>query len=1509
MIRDALVVGINTYSYERLPSLTAPAIDAEAIAKLLEQYGQFNVKRLPSVKDKGNNTARVGQKTSVTLTQLEEAIVQLFKPEGKNAPDTALLYFSGHGLRKNRGIQQGFLATSNANPDLDNWGLSLQWLRQLLQDSEVKQQIIWLDCCYSGELLNFAEADPGDRGKGRDRCFIAASREFEVAYEAIGSSHSVLTEALLQGLDPQRSPGAWVTNYTLIDFLHHHWDNYPQRPIFANSGSAIDLTRTWQQQKQESGYAVTGSVCPYRGLQYFDCKESDAKYFFGREALTDQLLEKVRSSNFLAILGASGSGKSSVVRAGLLYQIQLGRRLSGSDNWSIKIFRPGEHPLQSLALAFLDSGLSAIDRASQLATAEELLAKGGVGLGQIINAADPERVVLVADQFEEAFTLCQDIEERQKFFECLLSALSHTNNKLCLVLTMRADFFGKCAEQEYSGLAQQIQRHLVTVTPMRRDELEQAITAPALKVGLQVQSELVQQIIADVEGSPGSLPLLQYTLTELWQQQEFTLAAYTRLGGVKGTLEKRATEVYESLSSEEQPIAKRIFLELTQLGEGTEDTRRRVLLQNLVSSSQEEAAVERVISKLAAENVRLVVTSTLVGKGAESGRLAVVDVAHEALIRNWSLLRQWLNENREALRQQRKIESDAQEWLDNGKINDYLLQGVKLAPAEDFLLNHGERISLSGLARELIVVSQAERERLEQQAEERRQRELEAAQKLAEESEARSKAEAEARQLAEQRAEQQVKARLAAQTTTKVAVGSTLIVSAVAIFAFTQWREAQVQADVAQLQSLNTIATQSLNSDSQLDRLFNYVKAGKQLRKVELLSKADADTKMQVVANLRQVFYETREQNRLVGHDSAVYDVAFSPDGKTIASASRDNTVKLWRMDGSLITTLKGHEKSVYDVAFSPDGKTIASASADKTVKLWRMDGSLITTLKGHEGYVWQVAFSPDGKTIASASRDNTVKLWRMDGSLITTLKGHEELVYDVAFSPDGKTIASASFDNTVKLWRMDGSLITTLKGHEAEVVQVAFSPDGKTIASASWDKTVKLWRMDGSLITTLKGHEAEVLQVAFSPDGKTIASASADKTVKLWRMDGSLITTLKGHEGYVWQVAFSPDGKTIASASADKTVKLWRMDGSLITTLKGHEAEVSQVAFSPDGKTIASASADKTVKLWRMDGSLITTLKGHEKSVYDVAFSPDGKTIASASFDNTVKLWRMDGSLITTLKGHEAEVWQVAFSPDGKTIASASRDNTVKLWRMDGSLITTLKGHEKSVYDVAFSPDGKTIASASADKTVKLWRMDGSLITTLKGHEAEVSQVAFSPDGKTIASASRDKTVKLWRMDGSLITTLKGHEESVYDVAFSPDGKTIASASADKTVKLWRMDGSLITTLKGHEAEVSQVAFSPDGKTIASASWDKTVKLWRMDGSLITTLKGHEAEVWQVAFSPDGKTIASASYDKTVKLWNLNLDNLLVQSCNWLHDYLKNSSSISENDKHLCDDVGGKLN
>ncbi|MDZ8136122.1 MAG: pentapeptide repeat-containing protein [Nostoc sp. DedQUE04] len=691
MSRDALVVGINTY--DRLKCLNAPATDAEAIAQILQQYGEFRVTRLPAVKDKENETIRIGKQTKVSLTQLERAIVQLFKPDGK-PPDTALLYFSGHGLRKNLGIQEGFLATSEVNPDASNWGLSLQWLRRLLQESEVRQQIVILDCCYSGEVLNFAEADPGDRGKGRDRCFIAASRNFEVAFEDINSQHSVLTAALLKGLEPKQD--RWVSNYTLVDLLNQEHHPFPQRPIFANSGEAINLTRKWNSSPVNSTVQIS-AICPYKGLSYFDCTEADAKLFYGRTALTDELLEKVRSGNFLAVLGASGSGKSSVVRAGLLYQLKLGRRLSGSETWQLKIFRPGINPLQNLALAFVESELSDIERASQLAKSEELIAKGAVGLGQLITAAQTQRIVLVVDQFEEAFTQCQDIAKRQQFFECVLGALQRDDNKLCLIITMRADFFGKCLEQEYGGLAKKIQDHLVTVTPMIREELETAILKPAQQVNLAVEPELVSQMIADVENSPGSLPLLQYTLTELWQQrteERLSLTTYSKLGGVRGTLQTRATQVYESLSLEEQQATKRIFLELTQLGEGTEDTRRQVVQRDLVSSQYSEAVINRIIQRLADE--KLVVTSTL------SNQIAVVDVAHEALIRHWSVLRKWIEESRDVLRQKRKIEALAEVWRDNGNSENYLLTKQQLDKIKSFSKKLSEEVIFSSLAQYFI---------------------------------------------------------------------------------------------------------------------------------------------------------------------------------------------------------------------------------------------------------------------------------------------------------------------------------------------------------------------------------------------------------------------------------------------------------------------------------------------------------------------------------------------------------------------------------------------------------------------------------------------------------------------------------------------------------------------------------------------------------------------------------------------------------------------------------------
>lgn len=681
--------------------------------------------------------------------------------------------------------------------------------------------------------------------------------------------------------------------------------------------------------------------------------------------------------------------------------------------------------------------------------------------------------------------------------------------------------------------------------------------------------------------------------------------------------------------------------------------------------------------------------------------------------------------------------------------------------------------------------------------------------------------------------------------------GSVVALGALGMLAFSAVRSAQ-RAEIAET---NLKSEAFLLSKVELGALVSSVRAGKKLHEVG----GDPDIKIQTVGILQKAVYGVQESNRLEGHSDWVSSVTFSPDGSTIASASRDTTVNLWRRDGSLITTLKGHTAGVYKVAFSPDGQIIATASADKTVKFWKPDGTLLQTLSGHSDRVSSLSFSADGQTIATASDDKTVKLWKPDGTLIQTLPKQNDIILDVSFSPDGQTIATARGDSTVKLWKRDGTLIATLSGHEDAVTSVSFSPDGQTIASASADNTIKLWMRNGVLRRTLKGHSDIVFGVTFSPDGQTLASASEDSTVKLWRRDGVLIRTLPGHNGKVLGVSFSAQGDKLASASADGTVKIWSLNSMSPNALKGHSKELWGVTFSPDGQTLASASDDKTVKLWKRDGKLLSTLQGHSDGVNWVSFSPDGQTIASASSDKTVKLWNRDGRELKTLKGHSDAVNSISFSPDGQTIASASDDKTVKLWKPDGSLVRTLQGHDGSVNWVSFSPDGSTIATASDDATVGLWQPDGKAIATLQRHTGPVKWVSFSPDGQIIATASDDATVRLWKRDGTWLRNLKGHADTVYGVNFSPDGKTLVSASADKTLKLWSVDGTFLTTLEGHTDEV-----------------------------------------YSVSFSPDGKMLASASQDKTIILWNLDLDDLLVRGCDWLRDYLKNKPQ-EDSDRTLC--------
>ncbi len=721
MNRDALIIGINKYPFlkvnGKLQNLTTPASDAEKIAQILETKGEFRVRRLPVKLSEGNH--QIDSDSTLKAEELQDAIGQLFNPEGENAPHTALLYFIGHGLREvSYGVTEGFLATSDVNPGRNQWGVRLKWLRELLQKSPVKEQIIWLDCCYSGELFNFTEADLGTGNQEQTRFFIAASREYELA-EA-----NVFSRTLWEGLNPNNNSEGLVDNDTLISYLKEHLKNAPQQPIFANPNRQILLTGT----QGETIFTSIDGDCPYKGLLFFDV--DDADYFYGRERLTQELIDKVQvgKANFLAVLGVSGSGKSSLLRAGLIYQLQHKDRLPQTQSWKISIFTPGEKPLDSLAIAFLEKEWTDGQRYEELQRVKQVIDKGATGFADYIKVSQAPRTLLIVDQFEETFTVCESPKDRTHFITTLLGALQQTGDKLCLIFAMRDDFLGKCAV--YQELATLIQSNLLMVTPMNEGELRDAIAKPAIQLGHKVEPNLIDAMLKDLgvessedetpEAEPGLLPLLSYTLEQLWYRQTLNwlrLDSYNDLGGVRQTLENLAEETYKGLSETEQRIANQIFIKLTQLGERTDvkdlqqgqylqnkipDTRRQIRMDALVSSGESEELVKQVVQKLA--DARLIVTSDPLPKKG-----VVIDVAHEALIRYWGRLRELLKKSREAIRTERKIETAAQEWRDRGKDRDYLLQGKQLTEAKAFQKKYADDLLLSNLTENFIRESVKQR--------------------------------------------------------------------------------------------------------------------------------------------------------------------------------------------------------------------------------------------------------------------------------------------------------------------------------------------------------------------------------------------------------------------------------------------------------------------------------------------------------------------------------------------------------------------------------------------------------------------------------------------------------------------------------------------------------------------------------------------------------------------------------------------------------------------------------
>lgn len=1127
------------------------------------------------------------------------------------------------------------------------------------------------------------------------------------------------------------------------------------------------------------------SPCPYRGL--FAFQEQDAEVFFGREQCVRDLSDRVRQSSFVAVVGASGSGKSSVVFAGLIPQL---RRVKNSK-WRIVTFRPGNNPISAMEDAFRQAGLLEKNRVLKGETALTDLLEGIVADDSAIyggkanyreNRYPPllyekngaiavtvpktrscsKRLLLVVDQFEELYTLTPEQEGRA----CINSLIHAVENApaFTLVITLRADFYGAALSSRL--LSNLLQKGMYNLSAMTRKELANAIALPANKMGVDLEKGLTDKLIDSLDQQSGRLPLLEFTLTQLWSQQQngwLTHQAYKNLGGVECALANHAEAVYSQLDRFSRAKMPKIMIQLVQLGDEGEFTRR--------IATKDEVRPENWDLVTYLTDARLLMTNRHPVTERET-----IEVVHEALINNWNRFRQWLTLDEDFRRWQQQLRRAIAAWENSNYDRGALLRGKPLADANYWLHQRNEDLS----NRDREFVRQSDRLQQKEQHQEKRRRKI---------------------------------------TLTSLIAGLVLAIFLSGIAGW-QWRSSAVNEILAISKYAKLLCASARGFDSLLESL----KAADKIAQTVWV-KQNLEVQASVITALQETVYGVRERDRLSLGMGKVKSVSFSPNGEILAAGTSKSILSLWQ-HGSLQWSINTKQQSISKVAFSPVEDRLATAGRDGTVKFWNHRGKQLQTIATHQERIKDMSFNPDGTILATAGSNGTVRFWNRQGKLTQTINGNRVGFLAIAYSPDGKMLATGGADGTVKLWNLDGELLQTISGYRRAVVSIAFSPDMKTIAASSEDGTLKFWSIDGGLLHMMS-QENIIHDIRYTPDGRTLISVGGDTTVKLWNSDYSLRRTFIGHTDGILELALSRDGQTIASASADGTIKLWQLDSKLFKTLNLHDDNVYAAVYSPDNSLVATASGDNTVKLWNSDGTLLKTLVGHADAVHGISFSPDGNLIATASWDKTVKLWKTDGTLLNTLRGHTDKIYGISFSPDGTTIASASSDKTIKLWQLDGTLISTLRGHQDVVHGVNFSPDGNMIASASHDRTVKLWDRNGKLLKTLTGHNNWVHGLTFSPDGQIIASASHDRTVKLWNLEGKLLDTIVGHTDKVLGVAFSHDGQKIASSSRDGSVKLWHLDGSLIGTLRGHGDWVHGIGFSPDDMNLVSASYDNTAIIW----------------------------------------------------------------------------------
>lgn len=1229
---------------------------------------------------------------------------------------------------------------------------------------------------------------------------------------------------------------------------------------------AIGLQRTTMEMQQI--ISDQDIVNPYKGLRAF--YEADAADFFGREALIESLIQRLRDSeaHFLALVGPSGSGKSSVLRAGLLPALRQ-RSLTNFDDWFVADMVPGIEPIQNLYAALMSI---AVNPPSDLLQRLQERADGLLWAAENMLRRMGGNLILFIDQFEELFTQVDDEDIRRHFLELIYQVATSGSGRLFVVVSIRADFFDK--PLLYEGIGDLIQAHTQVVLPLSADELERAITGPAKRVGLQIDTDLIAAIVADVRQEPGALPLLQYALTELFERRDgnrLTLDAYDASGGVQGALARRAEEVYQQLDNPLRLVARQVFLRLVTLGEGIEDTRRRAKRSELLAVGDNRHNVDSVIAAFG--QYRL-----LTFDRDSTTREPTVDIAHEALIRNWGQLRQWLSDSRSDIRLQRSLNRAAQEWQANDKDSGYLMLGGRLVQFEEW--SHETTVALTNLEEQYLQASIDERERLEQIEQERLERE----------------------NALEQRS------RRLLQVAAVIFAVFGLIALGLAIAAVQQGQAAQEARDVA----LEARSTSDANAiAAQVARSTSDANAAEVEAQLAIANRRAAEIQNLNLLNVAEEALKTGDNGLAM---RLVLDVAQSD----VLSPSVRNDIYDVAYASILRNRFTAHTRKVTAIAVSQDGFWLATGSEDGTVILWNLEtNQQVVQLADHRGPINSLAFSSDSSLLASAATDALASIWNMDTlELEIQLRGRNVFT-DVVFSPDASQLITSSGDDTARVWDVaSGAPTLQFEEHGDSVRTVVVHPNGEWALSGGRDNRLLLWDIEsGTVLRSFEAHSGEIQVVEISADGLTALSASADKTLILWDVQTGLpLRRFDGHSDTVTSLAISSDMLMAVSTSCVERdanraclqgeIILWDITTGLeVRHLVGHFDAANAAAFSVDNLLIYTGSCAERrqaacilgeVLVW--DTTLTTdvqfSLNAHESSVLSVAISSNeqlavtggGSRLSSgqAGGDTTLILWDLQtGLALRQLEGHTGDVSAVVFSPDNRSVFSASRDATIRQWDAEtGQEIRRFEGHISDIFDLAISSDGRQLISAGDDRMIRWDVVTGTERQSFDDVGANLSAlvVAFNPAGDTFISGLNNGTVILWNAFGQEIRRYVGHTDDIFALAFSPNGQFLMSGSGDRSARLWDVrTGQVLQVYQGHEAAVTGLAFNPQATQFLTISADNTMRLWDVEsGELIRAFDGHSDDVLDVVLARSGNVAITASADGTAKVWRISLSSIV---------------------------------